>query len=727
MALLNLNSRFPVAQYADAPVPDGLLHIYYAGTERLVPAFEDPNLTFMRANPIAADEAGVLPACYLVAGDYRLVVTTKRGKVVHELDNVSVSDDAAGPAPTFFPDRAAMLADDKLTYAPNVPGCSVAPGQFVHVANIGARFRVAPEGAGDTHMQSAGGIGLYVEPDDAGRYSIAAWGGEPDSGEDCKPALDAALNVLGEGDTLFFPKGTYLKNGVGSGQECLVPVGVDLLAAEGARLVTEGYPVLCAMGRNTIEGFHIDSTVSGNLVGIEVHGEDVVIRGNTFEGGNERVRIYNADRCSVDDNTFLQTGYGVIQRVGFTSNAGRVSRNRFVECTGDCVELNSEAANPCFGWQITDNYAKDIGGTSVTSVTTEDRFLGATATRGIVVTGNLIDGVSGDSAFHFEGSSGDCIISNNIIKNPHGSSGALLYFTSSLQETCFQFSQNLVVLDSSYAPLSGDSKLMVYMLGGDDAQLVMSGNVLLNESSHTDIDFLESSYDKNYNLIFRDNHCYGWRRVVSARNAADRGCIVDGNLFKQITEAAVYLQGTSERVTAITNNSFVGCGEVWDTDTASSVPVRVSGNVLFTTNLKLAGCLGLSVGSNRFGENNFGSGATTDIADGQSYTGGAGQVAVFDVSEGPVGADYALQTLHLRFTDGSSGSANTSTYLVNVARTSSTEYAFSVADTLDSGSGAPVTLSMVGSKLVFESASDRWVSTRLPGVVPNHTASLAAP
>ena len=590
----------------------------------------------------------------------------------------------------------------------------------------GFRYLTANGLAPDAHMTTAGGIRLYVQPDPDGAYNALAFGADPTGATDMTGLLRSIMTRLPAGATLRLPAGRYAKSGSGSGQEITLPEGVNLVGDTGATLISEGYPILRALGGNEIRGLTFDNRTGDVLIGIEVQGHDVTIRNNHFQGGNEQVRLYTADRCSVDDNIFESTGYAVIQRSGHSSNAARVSRNRFLECTGDCIELNSEIANPCTAWQITDNYAQNIGGSAPSAISTEDRFLGVTATRGMIVSANIIEGVAGDSVFHFEGIGGDCIIDSNLITNPHGGYGSLLYFVSSQSPAAFHFSHNVVLFDETYTAITGDSRQLVYMEAGDEAQVFMTGNIFRNDSAEA-LTVGRMSHASNLLLNVTENFFRGFQTILKLANGTNSRVNFHGNSCMESSPGGSVLELQADApAVSVRDNAFYESGETWNSSGGTN-PVEISGNTFrgAGTQCALAACLDLVIAAPSYSRNSFTEGATHDLINTRTYTGGSGPVVIFDISKEKDLAYYPMRTLCVRVKRNDL--SDTTIYKITVVRIGYAEYAYQVDSSINLLGGATASFSMSGSKLCLSSPYTRYISVSTEAEGPHHTPELLPP
>lgn len=177
----------------------------------------------------------------------------------------------------------------------------------------------------------------------------------------------------------------------------------------------------------TFEG----DTVSDYVVaGIEVlsDSDNVKFKGCTFKKVSQCVFLKNSSNIYVDNCTFIETGYGVLQHNGTISNNVFVTNNFIKDYHLDFVECNSatvETAN----WVVDGNICEGGSGWP-TNFKTEGRFVGLTNISNVVITNNIINKTLGDNAIHIEGICKHAVISNNILDNcVNNKSGESPYIT----------------------------------------------------------------------------------------------------------------------------------------------------------------------------------------------------------------------------------------------------------------------------------------------------------
>ncbi|MBW4985690.1 hypothetical protein KZZ07_24415 [Mameliella sp. CS4] len=186
MGLLDLAVAQRALENNGDPVAGARLYVYPVNEPGiLVNIYKDFHLTIQQANPLRADEDGNFPPCYVIDGLYRMVVETPRGEVLTEVDNISISTVLGSGEPAALPklgfcasyqDVAALIEDTALSYAAQQDKTLVGGGDTVVVWTDGFRYEVAPEGATDADIATAGGVSLYVCPTSDGSVSDRQFG-----------------------------------------------------------------------------------------------------------------------------------------------------------------------------------------------------------------------------------------------------------------------------------------------------------------------------------------------------------------------------------------------------------------------------------------------------------------------------------------------------------------------------------------------------------------------
>ncbi|MGX9357529.1 hypothetical protein ACS3SW_20805 [Roseobacteraceae bacterium S113] len=181
-----------------APAPFAKRYIYHAGSDTLSRLFRDPHLTEPRSNPMHADENGVFELCYLVNGSYRVMIEDRRGNELMNEDNIVVDGDLLEGQLRVFGTGQEILNDTLLSYAEGGSTIVARPGQTLLAADSGCGYRVAPADVTDFHLQTAGGVKLYVQSGSSGanlRSYLPALDGVTDDTAALQQALDTADRI----------------------------------------------------------------------------------------------------------------------------------------------------------------------------------------------------------------------------------------------------------------------------------------------------------------------------------------------------------------------------------------------------------------------------------------------------------------------------------------------------------------------------------------------------
>lgn len=171
MGLLYFDGVRQALDQAQAAVPFARRYIYHPGTKRLAAVYEDSGLTRTQANPVEADAQGNFPLCHLMEGSFHVADEDPKGQPLASR-TVTVRDSVLqfGERQSFAT-LADLQADDVMSYQALSSRHQVHVGDHVRVAQTGFTYVVAPGGAGDFHVATAGGVRLY---ESGGCYSTVA-------------------------------------------------------------------------------------------------------------------------------------------------------------------------------------------------------------------------------------------------------------------------------------------------------------------------------------------------------------------------------------------------------------------------------------------------------------------------------------------------------------------------------------------------------------------------
>lgn len=252
-----------------------------------------------------------------------------------------------------------------------------------------------------------------------------------------------------------------------------------------------------------------------------------------FHGGQQRVWLFSASNVTVNDCVFEETGYGVIQQLGYASNHVSVNGCRAINMLSDFVEANCTSLAPSFYWSITNNVfvnnkSYETGGGI------EDRFVGITGVEGILINGNVVTKVGGDAAIHLEDIGGECIVSDNVFDNClcTGGNNGYIYLLNSAENTVIAdniFLRSDTSLPSAFAVDAGS--------GAYSNRVVFTGNrVVGNPGDSSNMSGLNLAFNGGSHLI-SNNQFEGLR--VGVRHVSSGGFQINGNAFFKCTQGII--------------------------------------------------------------------------------------------------------------------------------------------------------------------------------------------
>lgn len=194
MGLLNLESASIALDHNSTPVAHAKKYIMWAGTDQVCPVYSDVGLTTMMANPLVADENGQFELCFLVDGDYKVVITTDRDKILFSQDDISVTSPLSFGTAKTFNTVSQLLADRVLGYGVALGRRRVSLGENITVNECGFTYRVLSPSASAPDVITAGGVKLKVVATGNG-FDVRAFGAVGDNEADDGPAIQKALDA----------------------------------------------------------------------------------------------------------------------------------------------------------------------------------------------------------------------------------------------------------------------------------------------------------------------------------------------------------------------------------------------------------------------------------------------------------------------------------------------------------------------------------------------------
>lgn len=302
----------------------------------------------------------------------------------------------------------------------------------------------------------------------------------------------------------------------------------------------------------------------------------------TFEGINDLnhcIYLFDTSDINITECVFINTGYQIIQRFGFSSNNVFVDKCVSQNCKLDFVELNSEASAPSKNWVITNNIVKNLG-TSSSTTKTESRFIGITNTDGVIINNNVIEDTAGDATFHFEGLTGKVIVTNNIIKNPHGKFGRLIFnvggTTVNSSNRHITFSNNYIEINKKF---NGDADRLIYSSDVDATRMTIRDNIFINNSTDSNLKAIVKAETKEFWNI-TGNEFKNFNSVITlGKNAGHT--YVGENHFNNSKYGIVMAQTADKNSTiSVENNSFKNVDNVYNDPYRKVEVVKFTGNII---------------------------------------------------------------------------------------------------------------------------------------------------
>lgn len=283
---------------------------------------------------------------------------------------------SASPAILTYVSINEMIQDNATGYS------DVVPGDIIHAG--GWTYQVTSPAAGDAHITTDTGVGLYAVPSATGAIHTSQLGWQ--SGDDItqefvgfvSTSVGTNLHVIFDdsyqisGSNLLIPDGTTLEGTPGSGLEVtgiaqdrnsLFDIGSDTeilnmnFLAEGPDQLHQDYRLFEARDEDDI--LVSGSNFEGNIgIFIDLHrGSNFVSEGNVFEGGITQMRwVGRAEDYTVNNTAFIGSAGDGIKTVsggGEGTVRATISNSLFAENARDGIDTtggfkNSIVSNSTF-------------------------------------------------------------------------------------------------------------------------------------------------------------------------------------------------------------------------------------------------------------------------------------------------------------------------------------------------------------------------------------------
>ena len=372
------------------PLSWSQIRVYNYGSDQLSQLFEDAGLTIKDSNPIQADKMGNFKLLYLLDGLYRFELHSANGEIIAIADNLFIGASRPNRIPN-FETVAALLADRFLNYSSNITPFFVQPGSIIQVGTGTFVYQVASQSASDAHLTTAGGVGLYVQPNANSQLEIKAFGAVGDGSTIDTNAFKRAFNSIKSGQVLSIGVGTYM-----------LDASISLNGIDNLYIRSEG-GVLKEVGSETIALLYFESCDNLVLDGLTFIGteDEAYFQTNTPTEIRSFVKIYNchSPRLShLKGNGKRRLMYiedshrAIVEGFSFTGFFGAVTTT----VVANAKEHVALAVRRCNNSRITGGYIENCG----------SAFHGLHNSRSVSVSSLSCKDIH-DAAIYFS-SAGDC-------------------------------------------------------------------------------------------------------------------------------------------------------------------------------------------------------------------------------------------------------------------------------------------------------------------------------
>jgi hypothetical protein len=254
---------------------------------------------------------------------------------------------------------------------------------------------------------------------------------------------------------------------------CSVPENTVILCGADKKYKINGIVWVQNRHHVTILNAHFllkDSESIGTVFQIREKSSHITFRDCTFVGGAQVIHLFECNNITVDNCTFIESGYAIIQQNGYVSNNVFVTNNFAQDLANDFVECNCESNAPSKNWVVTGNIFTRSELPS--SKSTESRFLGATRIENIVITDNVVENVKGDACVHLENIGGSIVVSNNVFKNSMGTGYVYI----------MHYGKKTIITNNHFVnEIEGNNTAFIYIYAGENQpalDVIVSGNVM---------------------------------------------------------------------------------------------------------------------------------------------------------------------------------------------------------------------------------------------------------
>lgn len=333
----------------------------------------------------------------------------------------------------------------------------------------------------------------------------------------------------------------------------------------------------------TIDGLHLNGTSAGGI-NIANGSHHITFKDCFFEDIGQVVYLFTCDHITIDNCTFRNTGYCIIQQSGHISNHVKVINCFADNVKNDFVECNCESTAPSKDWNISNN--QYTGCYYYPTVKTESRFFGGTYISNVIISGNIIENCSGDSAIHLEDLGEGININNNNIKDCRGT--GYVYISD--------IGHSAIISDNTFTCSESDNLTpFIYHYTGstlansEDCSLQVTGNKFYSHNLHEKV--LAFNYSRSKRIVSA-NQFNGMKSVINLENVEN--IIFSTNIFKCVNGILYETTNAFCNDISISDNFFECSNKAiyllyGSNGTSFPTNIVISGNIV-TGILQLNGC-----------------------------------------------------------------------------------------------------------------------------------------
>lgn len=269
----------------------------------------------------------------------------------------------------------------------------------------------------------------------------------------------------------------------------------------------------------------LNANIQGpNSATFDVSANHITFESCKFYNCSQVIRLFTANDIKITGCYFKSCSYSIIQQMGYVSSNVMVDRCICEDAVADFVEANCTASAPSKNWTISNNHF--LGSRSYPTKKTEERFVGITAVKNVLITNNIVERVAGDAAVHLEDVGSTAIVSNNIFDNIVGT--GCIYTMHNNWDT--------LVIGNTFKN-TDNTNYVVWFEGNTNSKKMFVNNLVIG--SLTPVYWGDSGFN-----VIKDNTFIG-TKGIDLEVVYDMD--ISGNTFRSITTPVGSQSGTSWR------------------------------------------------------------------------------------------------------------------------------------------------------------------------------------